>query len=916
MDKNTVILLYAVLIGPLSIALFLYGFFPLVNYDNGVATRDSIPTVIENTRVKIDTLYQPMVKRLVVMVIDALRWDFVAGSTGKIAMPVTSTLIANSSACLLRAKVQAPTVTMPRIKAITTGTIPSFIDIVQNFGAKPISSDSVLLQAKEAGYKSVFYGDNTWITLFPSIFDRYDGTMSFVVTDFTEVDNNVTRHINGELYNKTDWSIMILHYLGLDHIGHVQGPFSPLIKVKLKEMDDVIAKIQSRIEEWNQNNDSTLFIICGDHGMKDSGGHGGSTISETIVPFIAIGGECLQNKDRPTEISQIDIASTLAAVLGLPIPYSNMGTVFLDILYDLPISKKLFILYYNSKQLFNHFQKLTAYESEYAYKKYLEAIKLHSAWLNTKDHPDGMTNDIVLFYRTALKSMKEILVNSTIKYDFQIITVATFFLCHITCILIGKTSSASARLMDVAYFLVFNLLSWILVNYLWQCDDVSLLHSGNLIATVIILCIIVVSIINSYLLASVKSFNFSTFERTSSRTGIWLFSFGALVHAISLGGSSFVEEEHQTWYFYWVTILVLLLYKSIARFFVHLQTCKSYQQHLDAQNCVKLLLLLIGHRILRKLNSTGDKYANLPDIAAFLIEQESMMGMTIVLVAGLALLIWIDFNYGEEKYKWQSLILNAIAGVCIYLRHMHNNSVSKVLSYSKSGGLYEVQIFWLMLAIHFVNYIHHFILTKGCNGTSFLKATMYFIVRMWIMIAAMLHQPHNVILLPLQVIFSNIMCEVMQDVMAHQTNAFLHNWIGNVFYFYQGNSNSLATIDVVAGYVGVQLYIPLINGTLLLINTYSAPVLAYLLLVYRIIKQNPHDINKTSTQVSKTYIACRFLPLAMYTIIISIQRYHLFVWSVFSPKLLYETVHSTIICFIVLIVLLLILLQKTINPGK
>lgn len=43
---------------------------------------------------------------------------------------------------------------------------------------------------------------------------------------------------------------MILHYLGLDHIGHVHGPFSPLIKTKLKEMDSVIAKIQIKVQEW------------------------------------------------------------------------------------------------------------------------------------------------------------------------------------------------------------------------------------------------------------------------------------------------------------------------------------------------------------------------------------------------------------------------------------------------------------------------------------------------------------------------------------------------------------------------------------------------------------------------------------------------------------------------------------------
>lgn len=44
------------------------------------------------------------------MVIDALRWDFIP------AMPTVTNLIENNSAYLLQARVQAPTVTLPRIK--------------------------------------------------------------------------------------------------------------------------------------------------------------------------------------------------------------------------------------------------------------------------------------------------------------------------------------------------------------------------------------------------------------------------------------------------------------------------------------------------------------------------------------------------------------------------------------------------------------------------------------------------------------------------------------------------------------------------------------------------------------------------------------------------------------------------------
>lgn len=66
--------------------------------------------------IKRHVFYKPMITKLIIMVIDGLRWDFVANPTGKVAMPLTNGLLVNSLGCLLRAKLQSPTVTMPRIK--------------------------------------------------------------------------------------------------------------------------------------------------------------------------------------------------------------------------------------------------------------------------------------------------------------------------------------------------------------------------------------------------------------------------------------------------------------------------------------------------------------------------------------------------------------------------------------------------------------------------------------------------------------------------------------------------------------------------------------------------------------------------------------------------------------------------------
>lgn len=161
-----------------------------------------------------------------------------------------NSLIRDGSALPFTAHATSPTITMPRVKAITTGSIPSFLDVILNFAESDTTStlatqDTWLaqLRAKE-GRKLVMYGDDTWLKLFPDFFARADGTSSFFVSvsrcrcpnavdrvmevdsqlqDFTEVDNNVTRHVPGELLNK-DWNAMIMHYLGLDHIGHKAGP--------------------------------------------------------------------------------------------------------------------------------------------------------------------------------------------------------------------------------------------------------------------------------------------------------------------------------------------------------------------------------------------------------------------------------------------------------------------------------------------------------------------------------------------------------------------------------------------------------------------------------------------------------------------------------------------------------------------
>ncbi|VDO18056.1 unnamed protein product [Brugia timori] len=133
------------------------------------------------------------------------------------------------------AHVQTPTVTMPRIKAsnsfsvkfqaVTAGVIPSFADVVMNFASTSITSDNIIDRLNDKGYRCTFCGDETWLRLFPNRFDNHSaGVTSFYVNDFKEVDDNVTFCMRSRLENSAadTWDVMILHYLGLDHIGQIE----------------------------------------------------------------------------------------------------------------------------------------------------------------------------------------------------------------------------------------------------------------------------------------------------------------------------------------------------------------------------------------------------------------------------------------------------------------------------------------------------------------------------------------------------------------------------------------------------------------------------------------------------------------------------------------------------------------------
>lgn len=124
---------------------------------------------------------------------------------------------------------------------------------------------------------------------------------------------------------------------------------------KQQEMDAIVNEVYTAIQQ-KPHLQSTLFVLCGDHGMNDAGNHGGASAGETspALLFISPKFEALGvSQESPVEpfddlqyyrtVEQADITPTLAGLLGLPIPLNSLG-VFIPELLDLWDSSKLFLL--------------------------------------------------------------------------------------------------------------------------------------------------------------------------------------------------------------------------------------------------------------------------------------------------------------------------------------------------------------------------------------------------------------------------------------------------------------------------------------------------------------------------------------------------------------------------------------------
>lgn len=802
---------------------------------------------------------------------------------------MVESLIRSGAAVPFDGHASPPTITMPRIKAITTGSVPSFLDVVLNFAESDTSStlahqDSWLAQSKlKPGAKLVMYGDDTWLKLFPGFFHRADGTTSFFVSDFTEVDRNVTRHVPDEL-TREDWSVMILHFLGLDHIGHKSGPRSINMAPKQREMDKVVEEIYHAMEQ-KSHLDNTLLVLCGDHGMNEAGNHGGSSSGEVTTALTFISPkfkevfESLPSPMPPTtdysfypKVEQSDVAPTLASLLGFLIPLNNLGVIIPKLLELWPREMdRVDLLYANAHQL-----------ADIAGATYSEAFKKYSS----PQQCAQATADAALL-ACAWLDARQATVSAKHNEESAVEAVTS---------LLRFLKNAQRQLSGTAS------------NY----DLVKM--SGGIVLAAVSVILAILSIPND------------TFKTVASIFG---FTSTVLCHSLTMFASSYVEEEHQFWYW---ALSGWLMYLSVKQ-----QRLIPWHSSIQLRRLL-LPLASIFFGIIRHVNSTGQKYAALPSISSAVFPAESwLLWTSTILIYALTArrLTRRASTWGENGSRQLSLlpVPVCIAAFAFKVAFTHADAPELLQDFSLLSPLVALTSRYSLVGqarIVFLGLAHMLACAlyyeapwstpkrNEDSDQSFIH-TFHDLLTLFVLTQS------RVTNIPVVLLFS-----VQLSAICAEPNLFSDNaeialtllLLQQSSFFALGGTNAISSVDLSNAYNGISGYKVLLVAILTFVSNWAGPIWwatgAALLLSerdrrYRQDRGLAYSIRSSAVSPGKLVVgwdintkplngqdlgSAFFASFALLTVFTAtstlgvmlactVLREHLFIWTVFSPKYLY-----------------------------
>ncbi len=263
----------------------------------------------------------PVTRRVVVVLIDALRYDTSINSN---VMPFLNNLRTQGASAAMHS--QPPSFSAPGWTTILTGAWPDINDSQlfnppDEFSVRSFTQDNLFATAQRAGLKTAVSG-YLW---FEGMLAKSGVNASF----YTPSEDNAAdiEVVAAALpWLTEDYQLVLIHLDQVDSAGHYEGgPRNPNWNAAATRADSLLSEIVAQLDLKQD----TVMVIS-DHGQIDRGGHGGPEPITLVEPFVLAGAGVVPGNYG--NVNMVDIAPTLAALLGTNIPASNQGHVLTNML--------------------------------------------------------------------------------------------------------------------------------------------------------------------------------------------------------------------------------------------------------------------------------------------------------------------------------------------------------------------------------------------------------------------------------------------------------------------------------------------------------------------------------------------------------------------------------------------------------
>lgn len=271
--------------------------------------------------------------RVVIVVVDGLRED-----TSRQAMPGLNEL--RQKGADLTAVTGEPSFSYPGWTVIGSGAWQEVSGVITNYYSGTVRLDNLFQEAQRKGLRTAVVGSGGWRMLYRDWLDVAESVQES--PDYRDVagaqaaDAEVLRKALPLIQGagggpKPD--LLLIHFPGVDNVSHGYG-VGREAQETAAHVDGLITQLAAALDLSQDT-----LIVTADHGHVNRGGHGGWEPEVKTVPLVFVG-RGIQPGAYP-QARQADIAPTVAALLGLPMPTFSQGKPLLGLLQADPAQKGL-----------------------------------------------------------------------------------------------------------------------------------------------------------------------------------------------------------------------------------------------------------------------------------------------------------------------------------------------------------------------------------------------------------------------------------------------------------------------------------------------------------------------------------------------------------------------------------------------